>query len=147
MTSHDDAHRHAREAVARYFEERGVSDGVRSKGLRGIIADWDAIAHSAAEYDLTLDDWMNDLDLRDIIAGAMLVAPEHERHELRHVLDRADRAFRAATRESVQSPSASAEGLAHRHDPVTQWWYFRYPANPGETMRADIAAAGVTLRS
>lgn len=140
MTRHDDAQRFTGEAVAQYFEKRGVSADVRQKGLRGIIAEWEAIARGAERYELTLDDWLNDVDLRDIIDGAMAVASKHERDELRGILERADEAFRAVTVESVRSLWGTS------HDRIQQWWYFRCPTRPGEMMRADLTAAGVTLR-
>ena len=130
--------------VDRYFAERGVSAGVRSKGLRGIIASWDAIARNAERYELTLDDWLNDLDLRDIIAGAMAVASNTTVEDLRDALERADDTFRAATIELKQSLwGVHGAGGARSHDPVSQWWYFRYPRRPGFSMRRDLESAGI----
>jgi hypothetical protein len=135
-------HEHRSEPVTRYLAERGVSDSVRRSGLGGIVARWSAIASTAGRYDLTLDDWLNDLDLRDVIAGAMAVASTREREDVRPVLERADAAFRAATSESSGSLwGAAGDGAHDRH---RQWWYFRYPMNPGATMRADLAEAGIT---
>jgi len=136
----------APDPVERYFDQRGVSAGVRSKGLRGIVADWEAIARGAENYELTLDDWLNDLDLRDIIAGAMAVAPEAIVQILRDTLERADDAFRAATVEFKQSlweVGVDAKPGARRHDRVSQWWYFRYPRRPGFSMRRDLESAGI----
>jgi hypothetical protein len=134
------------DAVDRFFRERGVSAGVRAKGLRGIIGDWDTIARGAEHYDLTLDDWLNDLDLRDIIAGAMAAAPETTIRDLRDALERADDAFRAATIEFKQSLwEVGIDGTRStpRHDRVAQWWYFRYPRRPGFSMQRDLESAGI----
>lgn len=139
MIERDDTPRHPRDPVAEYFAERGVSAGVRRKGLRGIIAEWHSVARSAATYDLTLDDWLNDVDLRDIIAGAFAVAPDHVQHELRKLLDQADDDFRAATVECA----ASLRGDGNSRDRTRVWWYYRCPARPGETMRRDLEAAGI----
>jgi hypothetical protein len=142
MQHHDDA-RHANDAVTRYLADRGVSAEVRRKGLRGVVGEWSNVASKAARYDLTLDDWLNDLDLRDIIAGALSVAAEGERAAVRGTLDRADEVFRAATLQSPTSLWGSAEGMGGALAPVRQWWYYRYPSRPGETMRADLLAAGI----
>ena len=139
MTGHD--HREdSNGPVARYLTERGVSPGVRNTGLRGIVAKWDAISLHAEHYDLTLDDWLNDLDLRDIIAGAISVAPGHERQAVQSILARADDRFRDAT---VESPRPLVAG-ANR---VAQWWYLRYPAQPGAGMRGDLIDAGFLARA
>lgn len=144
MTRHDDTQKHASDPVAQYFAERGVPNDVRGKGLAGIIAKWTAIAGTAASYDLTLDDWLNDVDLRDIIAGAFAAAPESERNSIREALDRADTLFQAATVETKRSMWGDAVASADNHDPHHQWWYFRRPAHPGETMRQDLADAGIS---
>lgn len=139
MTGHDNR-RDPHDPVARYLAERGVSPVVRDTGLRGIVAKWDAIASRAKRHDLTLDDWLNDLDLRDIIAGAMSIAPEHERQGVRSILERADDRFRCAT---VESPRPLVAGT----DRAAQWWYLRYPAQPGTGMRDDLIAAGLLARA
>ena len=134
------------DAVDMYFADRGVSAAVRSKGLRGIVAQWESIARGAEQFDLTLDDWLNDLDLRDIIAGAMAVVPEASVGDLRETLQRADDAFRAATVEFKQSLwDVGVEGASgRRHDRVAQWWYFRYPKRPGFSMRRELESAGIS---
>jgi hypothetical protein len=58
-----------------------------------------------------ITDWLNDLDLRGIVAGALAVAPGSERDAVRRPLDRADDAFRAATLEFHQSLWGSGEGM------------------------------------
>ena len=139
MTGHD-GRRDPHDPVERYLTERGVSTSVRRTGLRGIVAKWDAVASHAERYDLTLDDWLNDLDLRDIIAGAMSLVPKHERQAVRSILDGADDRFRRATVESPRPLVADADRAA-------QWWYLRYPAHPGARMRDDLLAAGLLKRA
>ena len=148
MTTRQGAHDHERDdahdAVDRYLAERGVADHVRARGLRGMIDDWARIAASAERYDLTLDDWINDLDLRDIIAGALRVASPSEQRRVRTTLERADDRFRAATVECARPlPGAGAGESAQPPDAPGAWWYRRAPARPGATMRDDLAAAGV----
>jgi len=146
MTSRKFTRRDSHDDVDQYFIERGVSAGVRNKGLGGIIADWDAIARRAEHYDLTLDDWLNDLDLRDIIAGAIVRASGASSDSLRDTLQRADDAFRAATielEESLWGANVDGEHGTHRHDRTAQWWYFRYPRRPGFSIRRDLESAGI----
>lgn len=138
MTGHDER-RDPHDPVARYLAERGVSQTVRNTGLRGLVMQWDAIASRAEHYDFTLDDWLNDLDLRDIIAGAISVTHEDARHDLQSILARADERFRRAT---VESPRPLVAGA----DRAAQWWYLRHPAQPGSGMRDDLIAAGVLGR-
>ena len=131
------------DAVTRYHAERGVSDAVRQQGLRGLIDAWLRIAMSAARYDLTLDDWINDLDVRDIIAGALPLAPASGRESLADTLARADELFRSATLESKRALSSTTANDAVAAD---RWWYSRYPSQPGSMMRADLLGAGIVKR-
>jgi hypothetical protein len=141
--AHGDGRDDADDAVDRYLAERGVADHVRARGLRGMIDDWARIAASAERYDLTLDDWINDLDLRDIIAGALTVASPSAQQKARAVLARADERFRAATVECARPLLGAADESVRSPDPQAAWWYRRVPARPGATMRDDLASAGV----
>ncbi len=110
-----------------------------AQSLEELVSRWERTAKSAATYNLTLDDWLNDLDLRDIIDRQSSANPG-----LRARLDAADREFRANTAESKRSmwgPTAGAEHHLTRH-----WWYFRYPSSPGESMELDLIAAGILPR-
>ncbi|MEO7042199.1 MAG: hypothetical protein ABI035_08060 [Gemmatimonadaceae bacterium] len=131
------------DAVARYLAARGVAVHLRDKKLSAIIAQWDGIARTAARYDLTLDDWLNDVDLRDIIAGALTVAPEQEQRDVRDALGRADDLFKSATTETKQSMWGGAVAKGDEHDQLRQWWYFRKPVHPGKAMCTDLIAAGI----
>ena len=109
-----------------------------------MIDDWARIAAAAERYDLTLDDWINDLDLRDIIAGALTVASPSEQRRVRATLARADDHFRAATVECARPfVGAGAGESVQPPDPQDAWWYRRAPAHPGAMMRDDLTAAGV----
>src|SRR5919112_746338 len=97
------------------------------RSLRAMIAQWEEIARHAATYNLTLDDWLNDLDLRDMIAREMAITSTADRDVLQPRLESADHAFRDATRESNGSLWGPASGASHHA--TRHWWYFRYPSS------------------
>ena len=136
-------HGKSRDPVESYLRSRGVSSDVVDAGLGGAVERWEAIAKSVDDYDLTLDDWLDDMDLRDIIAGALDAAGEAQRAGVSGRLERADDLFRKGT---VATGPLWGKALAasHSHDPVHTWWYFRRPRNPGATLKADLEAAGLT---
>ena len=101
------------------------------------------MARDSAQYDLTLDDWRNDLDLRDIIAGAVAVASEHDRLATHAALARADALFRDGTVDAGRPLWDSGAHPIPQAEGPGRWWYRRYPARPGDTMRADMAAARI----
>ena len=129
--------------VTRYLERRGVSDAVVRLGLAGMIDAWTRIAMSAERYDLTLDDWINDLDMRDIIAGALAAAPTSQRDDLTRSLAHADDLFRAATLEAAEPLSTSLDPDADEANSERRWWYRRYPSTAGETLRSDLTSEGL----
>lgn len=136
-------HGKSRDPVESYLKSRGASDDLVESGLAGAVARWESIAKSVDHYDLTLDDWLNDMDLRDVIAGALDAAGEGDRARVSGRLERADDLFRQGT--VVTGPLwGKALAASHSHDPVHTWWYFRRPRNPGETLKADLEAAGLT---
>ncbi len=130
------------DAVAAYMRSRGVSRELIEDGLEGAIDRWDAIARSASHYDFTLDDWLNDMDLRDIIEGSMQAADQSERDSVKTLLAKADDRMKKAT---VQTGSVWGKANAEneKHDPLRAWWYFRRPKHPGEMMQSDLEAAGL----
>jgi hypothetical protein len=130
------------DAVARYMKSRGVSQELIEDGLEGAIDRWDAIARSAKDYDFTLDDWLNDMDLRDIIEGSMKAADQAERDSVAKLLARADARMKKATVETG-SIWGKANAESGKYDPETTWWYFRRPRHPGEMMQNDLEVAGL----
>src|SRR5438128_2696019 len=87
----------SKDGVRSYMKSRGASHHLVDAGLPGAVAKWESIADSIDGYDFTLDDWLNDMDLRDIIAGALSVADTEVQRSIGGRLERADDAFRNAT--------------------------------------------------
>src|SRR5258705_12916323 len=93
-------HKSSKDPVRSYLKSRGASSHVVDAGLQGAVARWESIAGSVDGYDFTLDDWLNDMDLRDIIAGAIRVASGELRRSVSHRLEQADDRIRKATVET-----------------------------------------------
>ncbi len=128
--------------VRRYLKSRGVSSELIEGGLEAAIDRWDAISRTAKSYDFTLDDWLNDMDLRDIIEGALGVATPAERKAVTERLGKADHKIREATVKTGSIWGSAMSGLL-APNPKKAWWYFRRPLDPGETMQEDLEAAGL----
>ena len=125
-----------------YLKSRGASNHVVDAGLSGAVKRWESVADSVDGYDFTLDDWLNDMDLRDIIAAALHVAGAKEKRSVAGRLEQADEKFCNAT--VVSGPVwGSKVAASHSHDPTRTWWYFRIPRNPGETLKADLKSSGL----
>lgn len=128
--------------VHTYLESRGCSPMVVRRGLSGLLEHWSSIVAAAERgRDASLDEWLNDMDLRDILAGAMAAAASRDRRAAAVRLDEADERFHAITQ---PGPCLWGEAIAHtnRWRPEWQWWYFRRPLTPGPILREDLLVHG-----
>ena len=130
--------------VTEYLAERGVASRLVEGGLSGLADRWEAIADALEDgYDLTLDDWLNDMDLRDILAGALAVAPDAARTAVSAQVAEADRRFLAGTLPSGAPLWGEEIAAEEGHDPATQPWFFRRPKRPGPELAAELDDAGL----
>jgi hypothetical protein len=71
-TEHDPVHT--------YLISRGCAPLVVRRGLSGLLEHWATIVAAVERgRDASLDEWLNDMDLRDILAGALAAAGPRER--------------------------------------------------------------------
>ena len=128
-----------RESVRDFLRRRGSAPHVVEGGLAGLLKGWARTAASVERgYPLTLDDYLNDLDGRQILAETLAALPGAMTPAQRERLARADARLRAATRPGPclwGDANAQAQGWT----PRAHWWYFRHPAKPGEELAADLA--------
>ncbi len=133
-------------AVQTYLTSRGCSPLVVRRGLSGLLEHWASIVAAVERgRDASLDEWLNDMDLRDILAGALAAAGPRERRAAAIRLDDADERFHGVT-EPCTCLWGDQIAQTNRWRPEWQWWYFRRPTVPGPTLREDLLVNGL-LRS
>ena len=128
------------DAIRRYLERRGSPGFVVTAGLAGLVRRWEGTSRSVRRgYPLGLDDYMNDLDGRQLIAEVFPLAKPAVRKKLRPRVVEADALFkRHSTRTRVclwGAREANRRGWTSRKN----WWYYRLPTAPGEILRADLS--------
>lgn len=131
-----------RDPVHSYLVSRGCSPLVVRRGLSGLLEHWSSIvAATERGRDASLDEWLNDMDLRDILAGALAAAAARERGSAAARLDEADARFHATTE---PCPCLWGEEIAQNNGwrPKWQWWYYRRPTVPGPMLREDLLVNG-----
>ena len=141
MSPTEELHSGDGDALQQYLVARGLPVTTRRRGLRGLVAAWETVAREAARYDLTLDDWRNDLDLRDIIAGALEVASVDDQEHTRARVVKADALFMESTVDTGRSLGGVSDVSGDHGHRASDWWYYRRPGQPGDTMRAELVAA------
>jgi hypothetical protein len=135
-----DPRRSAGEAVREFLRTRGASDSVVSGGLDGLIAGWEKVAESVERgYPLdTLDDYLNDMDLRQLIAEILAAVPIPARGTLATRLQTADMRIRAALVPAERCLWGPAIAGRRGGSAAREWWYFMRPIRPGAGLRADL---------
>lgn len=134
------------DAVRVLLMARGCPESVVNAGLPGLVDAWDNVVRSVERgYELTLDDYLNDMDLRDLIAAAFHASLPDESARVADLLAAADARFRDRTVDSAclwGVDIASEEGL----DPAREWWYYRRPVRPGDQLQEDLEGWGLAAR-
>lgn len=132
----------ANDPVRAFLENRGCPEDVVSGGLEGLVAEWErAVQQVETGYPLGLDDYLNDLDGRQLLEDALDVASEIERAATVARVKSADARMRRAVRLVNEclwgARVADQEGWSADRN----WWYFGVPMNPGPILRDDLDTA------
>src|SRR5262245_40732492 len=125
--------------VRDFLEEKGCGPHLIEAGLPGLVASWERLVQSVeAGYRLGLDDYLNDLDVRQLIEEALEVASDQQRDELDDRIQRADEAMRSLVLPvdaCLWGPEiAEEEGWTAKRN----WWYFSRPINANSELLAEI---------
>src|SRR5215468_615819 len=91
-----------KDQVRDYLRERGCGEHVIEGGLEGLVESWEKTVRQVEEgYSLTLDDYLNDLDARQLIAETLVVANDQQRAAIGDRLSRADEKMRSLTESTL----------------------------------------------
>ncbi len=129
--------------VRQYLRRRGSAPSVVKGGLKGLIDHWESLVAAVEEgYDLTFDDYLNDMDMRDTLAGALEVASPEDHQANDAKLEKLDRQFRDLTVE-CQPIWGEKNARENGHDSTEQWWFFRRPQNPAPDFEEELREVGL----
>lgn len=110
----------------------------RRRGTRSLLAAWEHTASTLPHgYELGLDDWLNDLDGRRLLAEA-LGDDARRAPTFRARLAAADALVRAATRPFPLCLWGTANAARHGYDRERHWYYFVVPARRNAGFDTDL---------
>ena len=131
--------------ITTFLRARGVADHLVTGGVEGLVRAWETIAAAiAAGYGLTLDDYLNDLDVREIIEDTLATMPEPD-GPLLDRLRTADGVVRGATVVGADCLWGEANRAAHGWSARANWWYYAVPKHPGDELTGDLVRNGFAL--
>jgi hypothetical protein len=109
--------------------------------LRDLIEQWAEFATDLQRngYGLDLDNWLNDVDVRELILEALPMFSREELGDHALKLDAADEAFRDGTRQFKRCVWGSRASRKEKWTPQKNWWYFRTPIRSNPDLEDDLA--------
>jgi hypothetical protein len=109
--------------------------------LQELIDQWAGFARELErqEYTFDLDNWLNDVDVRELILEALPMFSREEMGDHALKLDEADRAFMAATRDFKRCVWGSGTARKEHWDARKNWWYFRTPTRSNGQLEDELA--------
>lgn len=125
--------------VRDYLRQSGAPYSVVAQGLRGLVENWERVVAQVLEgYNLTLDDYLNDMDGRQLLENALELTPDEVRDTMLPRVRDADLRIRLnlvpAGRCLWGGIVADDEGWTEARN----WWYFERPRQPGPRLRDDL---------
>jgi hypothetical protein len=125
--------------VRDYLRQRGAPHSVIVNGLRGLVDNWErVVAEVEAGYDRSFDDYLTDLDGRQLLANALDLAPDELRGAYTTRIADADRRIRAVTRASARCLWGQIVADEEGWKPERNWWYYLLPSAPGPRLAAEL---------
>ena len=126
--------------VREFLRERGSSPNLIDGGLAGLVESWEAVVSAVEEgYTLGLDDYLNDLDVRQLLEEALPIAADTQRQSFTKRVQQADEQMKQLVTPVPGclwgAEVAEEEGWTARKN----WWYFSRPLQGNAELLAEIA--------
>ena len=109
--------------------------------LRDLIDQWASFASDLErrEYTFDLDNWLNDVDVRELILEALPMFSREEIGDHALKLDQADENFRSATHDFKKCVWGKGIARKEKWTPEKNWWYFRTPRRSNAQLEDELA--------
>jgi hypothetical protein len=109
--------------------------------LRELIDQWSTFATELERKDYTfdLDNWRNDVDVRELILEALPMFSREEMGDHALKLDAADMSFKTNTRDFKRCIWGHGTARKEKWDPQKNWWYFRTPSRSNAQLEDELA--------
>jgi hypothetical protein len=118
--------------VEAYLRKRECPDWVVEAGLEGLVERWEETASSMEKgYKLGLADFLNDMDVRQLIADCLPRAPERERKNMKKRVILADALIKKSLKPAAGCIWGRGEAKRQKWTARRNWWYYRLPRRPG----------------
>jgi hypothetical protein len=125
--------------VREYLRDKGCAEHVVKGGFGGLVRDWEStVASIVRGYEFGLDDYLNDLDGRQLISEVMEIADPPTRLKYGERVRLVDERVRKALRPTVECLWGNSAAARHGWTAEKNWWYFSVPQTAGPELLIDL---------
>ena len=109
--------------------------------IRELIDQWATFSTDLARKDYTfdIDNWLNDVDVRELILEALPMFSREEMGDHALKLDNADKTFTEATKPFKRCVWGSGTAKKEKWTAEKNWWYFRTPLRSNAQLEDELA--------
>jgi hypothetical protein len=120
------------DAIRRHLQQREVGRHVVEGGLDYLVSNWERIASQVqgGSERWVSEEWLNDLDAREIIQDLFDNVPESR--TAADAVERADKRFAASTIPRGECVWGAYNAAQNGWTREKNWWYWRNPPTPYE---------------
>lgn len=131
-----------KDPVGEFLRKRGCPEHVIRGGLRGLAENWEEVVRAVEEgYSLGLDDYLNDMDGRQLLEEALAVAPAQEKKAAVARVRKADAALRTLVRPAGRCLWGDEAARQENWTAKNNWWYYCRPIEAGDDLLAELDEA------
>jgi len=125
--------------VREYLRNKGCAQHVVKGGLEKLVEAWEStVASIIRGYEFGLDDYLNDLDGRQLISELMEIADAPSRLKYGERVRRVDERVRTILRPTGECLWGKAAAARHGWTVEKNWWYFSVPQTAGPELLIDL---------
>lgn len=130
---------HPKHPIQKFLKEKGCGQQIVDRGFIGLVESWEqTVREVESGYRHGLDDYLNDMDVRQLIAGASDRFASEIPDFMHERVAQADQRMRSAT--APAGVCLWGESLAQEEGWTAEknWWYFSRPLQAEPELLADI---------
>jgi hypothetical protein len=106
------------------------------------VENWEEVVHSVEEgYSLGLDDYLNDMDGRQLIEEALHISPARDKETVLKRLRQADAKMQWLVKPAGRCLWGDETARQKGWTAKKNWWYFSIPIHPGEELLGELDEA------
>jgi hypothetical protein len=126
-------------ADQKFLKAKGAADHVVQGGSAGLLENWEKVVAAVRQgYPFGLEDYLNDMDGRQLLEETLAVLPERERIKFQERLEQNDNVIRSLVKPTDHclwgDRTAQKEGWTREKN----WWYFSIPLHADSDLLSEI---------